>query len=172
MRSINEVAGTVARAARGAGFPAGQAEDLGQVAAYLAGIRADLAIVTAALQEPIGTPQVDWRQDGVTIHKGPVILTGPTACDALVAGAAPITIADIAHAPLISAMLCLRALTPWWEGRVLTLGDCEILPAKPGPVNVPDQDWQVWSNLAARTYVPESAASRAAGAGAGLIDND
>lgn len=41
-----------------------------------------------------------------------------------------------------------------------------------GPVEVAAQVWQVLTGCAARTYVPASAASRAAGAGAGLSDND
>ena len=39
MLALNEVAGMAQKAARGAGFPVGQAEDLGRIAAYLAGIK-------------------------------------------------------------------------------------------------------------------------------------
>ncbi len=52
MWSLNEVAGMVQKAARGAGIPVGQAEDLGQVAAFLAGTGDSIAPVTAALQDP------------------------------------------------------------------------------------------------------------------------
>jgi hypothetical protein len=41
-----------------------------------------------------------------------------------------------------------------------------------GAREVPDEAWRVLSGLAARIYVPESEASRRAGAGAGDIDND
>lgn len=41
-----------------------------------------------------------------------------------------------------------------------------------GGCDVADQDWSAITALAARLLVPESAASRQAGAGAGAIDND
>jgi len=159
------------RAARGAGYPIGQAEDLGATAAYLAGIRADVAPITQALQEDPTPLAVTWEGKTAIITAGATIFTAPMACDAVAMGG-EVTLADISQAPLISAMLCTRGLTPWWEGTLLREGDCEILPVKPGPVDIPDADWQIWKALAARTYVPESAASRAAGAGAGLTDND
>lgn len=160
-----------ARAARGAGYPIGQAEDLGNTALYLAGVRADITPVTSALLEDLIPPQVTWAGNDAVITAGSTITTAPIASDVIAMGG-QVTIPEIRQAPLISAMLCTRGLTPWWEGNVLRLGDCEILPVKPGPIDVADADWAIWCDLAAKTYVPDSAASRAAGAGAGLTDND
>lgn len=171
-RSLSEIGATIARAARGAGYPPGQAEDLGRVAAYLAGISGDLGLLTAALQEPQTALRADWLADRVIIHAGPAILVAPLACDALAAGLDQVQLAEPAHAPLVTAMLALCGLTPWWDGPVLRRGDCEILPPQPGPAEVDEADWQLWQAHAACTYVPDSAASRSAGAGAGAIDND
>ena len=41
-----------------------------------------------------------------------------------------------------------------------------------GARDITEDTWSVLSTLAARTYVPESDASRESGAGAGDIDND
>lgn len=41
-----------------------------------------------------------------------------------------------------------------------------------GAQDIPEVTWHTFTDLATRVYVPESAASRAAGAGAGDIDND
>ena len=159
------------KAARGAGYPVGQAEDLGRVAAYLAGIQVEVTPVTRALQEQPEPLSVTWDGKDATVVSGAAIYVAPLACDVIAMGGA-LTLANITHAPLVSAMLCTREMTPWWEGPVLRQGDCEILPVKPGPVDISDADWQIWCDLAAKTYVPESAASRASGAGAGLVDND
>jgi len=45
-------------------------------------------------------------------------------------------------------------------------------PAEIGRLTVEDKTWRVAKALAAKTYVPASEASRAHGAGAGLLDND
>ncbi|MGC6485091.1 MAG: DUF3726 domain-containing protein [Candidatus Puniceispirillales bacterium] len=52
-------------------------------------------------------------------------------------------------------------------------GENRLAPAQPGvAVDVPSSCWQRLMEYAHRTYVPESDRSRAAGAGAGDIDNE
>ncbi len=59
--------------------------------------------------------------------------------------------------------------TPLWTA----LTACQDgAPAVPGPLVVAAPLWSRLSAYSARTYVPETAASRARGAGAGNIDND
>ena len=43
---------------------------------------------------------------------------------------------------------------------------------KPARLQISTEDMAQWQSLAAKTYVPETAQSRLAGAGAGLTDND
>lgn len=172
MWSLNEVAGLVQKAAIGAGFPLGQAEDLGRVAFYLAGIGSDLHPITGALQETMQPVDLRWDADAVTVIAGPVALVAPVVRDAFAMGHCKATLADIAHAPLVAAYLATDGVALAWDGLHVRRSDTEILPVIYKPVSVPEPDWAVWTTLAARTYVPETAESRRAGAGAGLTDND
>lgn len=172
MWSLNEVAGMVQKAAIGAGFPLGQAEDLGHVAFYLAGIGSDLRPVTRALQEEMHAVDVRWTPDAMTIVSGPVVLIAPCVRDAFAMGCKVVTLADVAHAPLVAAYLAAEGTAQAWDGLEVRRSDTEILPVTYKPLTIPKSDWSVWNALAARTYVPETAASRRAGAGAGLTDND
>ena len=171
MLSINEVQGTALKAARGAGLPLGQAEDLSRVAAYLVGIGGDAGVVTAALQEPVTGVQASWDADGVSVN-GSAAMIAPVICDAFRMGYASVTFDDLRHSSYIGAALAVAGVPLWWDGCTIGRGDSEILPAKPGPVTVPQPDWDIWLALASRTYVPETETSRRDGAGAGLTDND
>lgn len=172
MLALNEVAGMAQKAARGAGFPVGQAEDLGRIAAYLAGTGANVAPVTAALQEAVSDIDVRWTDSCAEVHAGPAILIGPVIRDAFAMGCTKAVLADLAHAPLVGAFLAENGVAQNWDGLTVTLSDTTVLTAKCNPVTIPPQDWRVWSDCAAKTYVPETEASRLAGAGAGLTDND
>lgn len=171
MLSLNEVGATALKAARGAGIPLGQAEDLAQVAAYLMGIRGDAGVITVALQEPVVAASAMWKTDHVSVS-GSAAMVAPVICDAFRMGYARATFDAWHHSAYIGAALAVAGVPLWWEGRTIRRGDSEILPVKPGPVAVPARDWDIWLALAARTYVPESEISRRAGAGAGLTDND
>lgn len=172
MRALNEVAGMVQKAARGAGIPVGQAEDLGRVAAYLAATGTSVQPVTAALQETIDPVDVRWANDAIEVQQGAAALIGPIIRDAFAMGCTTAELADVTHAPLVGAFLAENGVAQKWDGATVTLSDTTVLPAKCGPVNIAAADWDIWSSLAARTYVPETEASRLAGAGAGLTDND
>ncbi len=172
MLSLNEVAGMVQKAARGAGFPVGQAEDLGRVASYLAGTGGSVAPVTTALQEPIGPTDVRWQDNEVTVIAGPCALIGPIIRDAFAMGCTTAVLANINHASLVSAFLAQSGIAQKWDGKTVTESDTTVLTPTTNPVTIPADDWHVWSRLAAKTYVPETETSRLSGAGAGLTDND
>jgi len=172
MWALNEIAGLVQKAARGAGIPVGQAEDLGRVAVFLAGSGGSIAPVTAALLEPISTVDVRWQDGSVEVVQGPAALIGPIVSDAFAMGYTSAVLADTAHAALISAFLARSGVAPKWAGNTVTASDTTILRPTCKPVAIPQDDWQIWQDLAAKTYVPETEASRSSGAGAGLTDND
>ena len=172
MWSLNEVAGMVQKAARGAGFPVGQAEDLGRVAAYLAGTGSSVAPVTAALQEPMGAVDVTWQDEAVAFAQGPAALIGPIVSDAFAMGYTRAVLADMTHAPLVSAFLAQSGIAQTWHRSTVTPSDTTVLKPVCKAVTIPDADWQIWQELAAKTYVPETESSRLGGAGAGLTDND
>ena len=65
--TLSEIGALAQKAARGAGYPIGLAEDLGRIAVALAGTGNDLSAVSGALTiaPQIGT--TDWQADGVVI---------------------------------------------------------------------------------------------------------
>ena len=162
----------VQKAARGASIPVGQAEDLGQVAAFLAGTGDSIAPVTAALQEPIGPVNVRWHDGNVEVVQGPAALIGPILRDPFAMGCSKAILADVAHAALVGAFLSESGLAHHWDGATVTRSDATVPQGVCKPVTIAPGDWQIWSDLAARTYVPETESSRLDGAGAGLTDND
>lgn len=172
MWALNEVEGMVLKAARGAGIPLGQAEDLGRVASYLAATSGDIVPITNALGEPLAPIDVQWGDGEITVLAGSAALIGPIVRDAFEMGCTTATLDNMAHAPLIGAFLATGGFAQKWAGHVVSLSDTSVLKPRCQPVTIPAEDWEIWNNLAAKTYVPESENSRLAGAGAGLTDND
>lgn len=172
MWAQNEVGAMVAKAARGAGFPVGQAEDLGRVAVYLAASGGDCRLISAALQEEPAPVDVNWGTEAISVNAGPAILIGPIVCDAFALGCTRAKLADAEQVLLICAYLAQAGIAATVQGAEVMRDAQGLEPGAPGPVEIADEDWAIWADLAARTYVPESDASRAAGAGAGLTDND
>ena len=58
------------------------------------------------------------------------------------------------------------------DGDIVVYMDIFAKPVRPSRVFITDENMTHWQALAAKTYVPETAQSRIAGAGAGLTDND
>lgn len=172
MLALNEIGSMVQKAARGAGIPLGQAEDLGRIAIYLAGTGGNVSAVTRALQEPATTVDMIWSSDAVSVKSGPAALIGAIIRDAFAMGYDAAVLADLDHAPLVGAFLAESGVALRWDGRVLTRSDTTVLQPACRPVAIPAADWDVWGAYAAETYVPETEASRLVGAGAGLNDND
>jgi hypothetical protein len=172
MLALNEIGSTVQKAARGAGIPLGQSEDMGRIAIYLAATGGDVSAVTRALQEPAATVDIIWTSDAVSVPSGHAALIGAIIRDAFAMGYDTAVLADLDHAPLVGAFLAESGVALKWDGRTLTRSDTTVLEPVCKPVSIPAADWDVWAGYAANTYVPETEASRLAGAGAGLNDND
>lgn len=173
IRSQNEIAAIIRQAARGAGAPPGQAEDLARTALYLVQSGTDLDCIAAALRDPLDPVDVQWDHDCIKVRSGPAMMTAPIVRDAFLGGVDSARLDHPAHAPLIRAALA--------EAGIMVAGDDTDLAridATPpagtvtGPVDIPDTLWSVFTDFAARTHVPETDASRITGAGAGLSDND
>ena len=174
-----EVWALVVKATRGAGVPVGQAEDLA-TAMVIAPPEA-WAEIRDALDDPL---RLEVAQDGdqLIFPAARAVMDGPSAIDAAVIGQ-EVYLGNL-DAPIIFVMLCQvaeRAAGCGFEylfdddgGLLLRLamgaGPERELPT--GPIDVPEEIIGFLHVLAAKTYVPESEASRIAGAGAGLTDND
>lgn len=146
MRSANEISGMVLKAARGAGMPLGCAEDLARTAPALVALEA-LDILPDLLGSAFDVPRFDC---GIVSGGHPVLAI--TAWRDLQRAGADAALETSVAEELLTAM------------------QAEEMPV--GPFEVEDGLWAQLQSYAERTFVPESAASRLAGAGAGLTDND
>jgi|UPI0005951F6B hypothetical protein len=163
IRSMSEVSGLVLKAARGAGLPLGHAEDLAAATADLTAVEMGLTqLLTALNRAQVGCAYAaPCAIDRVTAGLGSAVVKAPKCplvWDALVT-----------HAARSGLNVSIT-----WSGADATLVDT-AQPASPrprGPVDIDDTLWAALSTLAAKTYVPATEASRLAGAGAGLTDND
>ncbi|AVL51273.1 hypothetical protein CEP88_00495 [Roseobacter denitrificans] len=163
--SATEITALASKAARGAGAPPLQAARFGQAAAvHLTAARPPDALAQALDCLP-GGPILEYplaldaalstaRTDGCAVV---VSVTQDSLLDSYVA-ALPFT----AHTECMqdgAIRLVVDFAKPRPRNQALRITGCDALVAR-------------MSDLAARTFVPESAASRSAGAGAGLTDND
>jgi hypothetical protein len=197
--SFNEIESTVQKAARGAGYPWGLAEEAGQAARWLAanglpwletsGAAFSEAAVRAVGSDgwqlnPIATAA--WYADlggvkGGAISQGrmlaPVWFAGVLAVGASRVGEAAVLswVAREGPAKLVlwrgALVMAEGALA---SGEAITL-ECRALgPALPAVTdcNVDERRWSTLLALEKLTYVPASDRSRMSGAGAGLVDND
>jgi len=146
MRSANEISGMVLKAARGAGMPLGCAEDLARVAPALAK-NAALSVAVELLERPFDMP---IYQDGA-VNAGHPVLAILSWLDLCAAGETVRLETDVPKA-------------------LLDAFQSEDSPS--GPFEVEESVWAKLQTNAERTFVPETEASRLAGAGAGLTDND
>lgn len=157
-RSLNELTGMIQKAARGADIPLGHADELANAGARLIASGGDAGEVSRALQDPTG-----------------IAMKGPAIIDAVLAAGKEVILHDADTPALMLAMVAARGADV--VARIDGI-DVIVSPGQAdgasvtGPVTVPEEDWNIWSELAAKTYVPATEASRNAGAGAGLTDND
>lgn len=173
IQSQNEIAAIVQKAARGAGAPPGQAEDLARIAVHLVSSGMGLDCVVAALDGPDDPLDVQWDSDCIKVRSGPAYMVAPVVRDAFVGGVTSARLEHPAQSPLIRAALAMEGIGVSGDDTDLTRTDQPPAPATlRGPVDIPDHLWAQLEEFAARTLVPESDASRIAGAGAGLRDND
>lgn len=178
MRSLNEISGMVVKAARGAGIPFGHCEDMGLAAEYLAATDpARLACLEPALAGPHIPVIAEWMNAILQINSARAVMAGPVAVDVLQAGYETVVFRDLDAPRLVLALFARRGLcvSHHFDGTDLIVSKNNGTPPtapRAASVTVSGHLWTYLSDLASRTYVPATDASRLAGAGAGLTDND
>lgn len=189
--SLNEVETLSAKAARGAGFSWGLAEDIGRAARRIAVDDQSWGLALLSLLDnarsfasPDPARAARWREGGPDVSDGRPLCPIRTAAllldDPLPVGALPLTIVDVGLPVWLDAMLrrsALRvahpaaALTP--RADVVIEGRAATAEPVTGRRGATDGDTLAALNaFAARTYVPESERSRARGAGGGRVDDE
>jgi hypothetical protein len=200
--SLNEIAATTTRAARGAGYSTGLAQEVGMACRWLHshGVDGVWALARLLQNSDLNAPEIagaEWQAKGALCP----IQTGAALSDrarlinddiTLHRVAAPVLILPFAAqtARLTGKALSLNAQngTALIDGSALTLtGDWGMQSAtltlatglaitKPRPTETRadprPDDWQILLEFAHKTYAPATEASRALGAGAGQSDND
>ncbi|MFT5065698.1 MAG: hypothetical protein ACJAXK_002221 [Yoonia sp.] len=178
MRSLNEISGMVMKAARGAGIPLGHCEDLALAAGFLAAtdpVRLDcLQVALAAPHFPVSA---EWVDKTLWIADARAAMAGPAAIDALRVGCDAVVLMGLDAPRLVLALFAGQGvcINHHFDGpNLIVTRDDGPLPAVPmaAAVTVSGHLWAYLNDFAARTYVPATDASRLAGAGAGLTDND
>lgn len=169
-RSGNEIAAMVLRAARGAGVPLAMAEDLAAATGWAEG---DLG----AFSDALTTDAPPAQFEGLTVTGLRAAYDGPLAIDlALAYPGKRITINGVDEPRVLRALVRsaaqLNGLPFRLDQRVLVAGEGPATPPPSLRADVDDTIWERLARLAAKTYVPDSEASRLSGAGAGLSDND
>ena len=163
--SGTELAALAGKAARGAGAPPAQAADFGRAALRHLAAGRDVAGLRDALASLPDGP----------ILSVPLMLARALECAGSGRPPDPVRAqdwSDLATSYLEALPFLARATA---AGQSILI---EIDPKHPGAtapvarIDLPDDFASALQALAARTFVPETAASRLAGAGAGLTDND
>lgn len=176
VRSMAELEALVLRAARGAGLPLGWAEDLADAIRFLAhGPGTDGAL--RALADCLETQAGPARIEGQHIQAEHPVAAAVTAFDMVLADLGPVTFDHATH-PVSCALICAAMVSAdrdlALEGNALSLSAPAKRPVPGvGPVEIASDVLERLGALAALTYVPETEASRRAGAGSGSAsDND
>lgn len=178
--SRSEAFALLLKAGTGAGLPLGCAEDL--AVAMVVSPAPVWEVLPDALSGAF-TINVPDEIDGQLVYdRSRVALDGPAAIDAALCGQ-DVYLGNL-DAPLILMMLARVAeeatdrsfeyLFDDEGGVLLRVSDNPTTPFErpTDRAEIPDNVWGMLNILAAKTYVPESEASRVSGAGAGLTDND
>ena len=193
MCSHNEVGSLLYKAAVGAGYPVGIAEEVGRAGGWLSARGVDgVRAVRLALDGDAADRSV-LQREVAGLDRFFVAADRPAR---LMAGSPQILLAGLAAVMLPATVACVRLLfanggvaavsrgdlfgmggdLPFDAGEVsvVALASVPSAPACPFQprIAVREADWRALSAWAARTYVPESEVSRAVGAGAGVTDND
>ncbi|WP_181591969.1 DUF3726 domain-containing protein [Mesorhizobium atlanticum] len=188
--SLNEVETLCAKAARGAGFSWGLAEDIGRAARRIA-VEADnwgLAMLSLAehaqsFELPDAARAARWRSGEVDQRTGRPLCPIRTAAllldEPLPAHAMPLAILDVGLPIWLDAMLrrsvmgVARPVGPATRADVVIERRAETeLPATRRRGAIDEPTLAALNSFAARTYVPESERSRARGAGGGRVDDE
>lgn len=151
-RTRAETAAQALKAGRGAGLPLGVAEEFAEATAFMNSDQLDrfVELLTSSGARSALTSVCEAVDDLACGGRPDIGVTDPAVLVPLAAGRG----------------LTVRAGKKRWK----------VLPGAPqpekAPLKIPGTVWAALGRLAKQTYVPESAASRARGAGAGAIDND
>lgn len=162
-----EILALATKAARGAGAPPGQAAQFGQAAAQHLGRGRSADDLLRALEQ---LPSGPILQIPVEISRVMISAEGRQSIDASVEVGAYAALFE-SYLESLPCKTTIIARMP--EAFHITLEPA--VPAPGGPldrITSCDLAIEKMTALAARTFVPESEASRLAGAGAGLTDND
>ncbi|MCT4556297.1 MAG: DUF3726 domain-containing protein [Pelagimonas sp.] len=187
--AMNEIEAMAKRAARGAGYSWGLAEEAGQAARWLCAQGLDGgAILSAALSEPPG-PDSSLQQGAGLSDRAYLLRSAPLDMRII---AQPMLL--LPFAAMAARQIGQAVSVQAGGGRAVTDGDrlhlsgalsgspafveihsetmpCDLLPGADRAMPAPDA-WDHLCQLAHRTYAPATEESRARGAGAGLSDND
>ncbi|RWM02431.1 MAG: DUF3726 domain-containing protein [Mesorhizobium sp.] len=188
--SLNEVETLSAKAARGAGFSWGLAEDVGRAARRIA-VEADnwsLAMLSLAehaqsFEPPSPARAARWRSGEADIATGRPLCPIRTAAllldEPLPANAMPLTILDVGLPVWLDAMLRCSAMGVARPMARAARADVVIerraeteQPATSQRGGIDERMLAALNSFAARTYVPESERSRLRGAGGGRVDDE
>jgi hypothetical protein len=179
--SAAETQALLLKAGIGAGLPLGHAQDLSALAKLLMSDPQLIAMAAAALEGDHSPHAIEGTDDHVVVERARVMMAGPVIVDHLVGGASRVVV----HSPdwplLLWPMLaqardvyglCVDIVSGAKGVVTITVADSDGLDPLGPPQPVPHLVTARLEGFAAQTYVPASEASRLAGAGAGLLDND
>lgn len=188
--SLNEVETLSAKAARGAGFSWGLAEDIGRAARRIA-VEDDnwgeallsLAEHAQSFEPPDPARAARWRNGEADVATGRPLCPIRTAAllldEPLPAKAMPLTILDVGLPVWLDAMLRCSAMGVARPMARAARADVVIerraeteQPATSRRGAIDERMLAALNSFAAKTYVPESERSRLRGAGGGRVDDE
>ena len=170
----------VVKAARGAGLPLGHCEDLARAMTIAPAPVWD--VLPDALSGEFSATLANELDGRLVYDTSRIAMDGPAAIDAALGGQE--VYLGCLDVPLILVMLCHVAEEATEQGFEYIFDEdggvlLRMSGGKPDGAQMPLTRPDIPENvlgflniLAAKTYVPESEASRVSGAGAGLTDND
>ncbi|WP_181181662.1 DUF3726 domain-containing protein [Mesorhizobium sp. B3-1-6] len=188
--SLNEVETLSTKAARGAGFSWGLAEDIGRAARRIAVEDGNWGLAMLSLAEnaqsfvaPDPARAARWRKGEADkpaetplcpIRTAALLLDNPLPASAL-----PLAIIDVGLPIWLDAMLRRSAMRMARPVGPVTRADVVIerrpeieQPASGRRGAIDERTLAALNSFAARTYVPESEGSRVRGAGGGRVDDE
>jgi hypothetical protein len=188
--SLNEVETLSTKAARGAGFSWGLAEDIGRAARRIAvedenwGVAMlNLAEHAQSFEPPSPARAARWRSDETDLATGRPLCPIRTAAllldEPVPASALPLPILDVGLPVWLDAMLRRSEMRVAGRVGLATRADVVIerraeteQPATGRRGAIDERTLAALNSFAARTYVPESERSRVRGAGGGRVDDE
>lgn len=172
-RSISEMQALTLKAALGCGVPLGHAQELSVAVPWFMGWDGAFLQVIRALSAPITPMSVREDARGLIFDGAQAIMAGPMAIDAVLCGAERVVLNDLdCEQVFLGLLLSVQfhepiqfRIEPIKNGLLLTM-EAGRMPIPPGPPLPVDRgvvaQLQIWAE---RRLVPDSAQSRALGAG-------